>query len=679
MPGRQRTQKDASEYRYIYHFRMNNSRLIKSSSENSTSSSSGSLKRAATPVPPNSQPPLKRNTSLLLLKTPTKHSSVVLPKSFAKRASEHLNKLGHKRNPIMRASIVTHEFLRIMKSPSTKGVLPQVVSAHSPFKNALNEVSRVSVKVDSKVRARVNREMRDLVCHKCRKLYEQAKHVKSRWIREFGSLRKVARIIGMPHNSLLWYFKIPKGHSRKISAQQAKAVLEFYNREDISMVLPHKRYAKLIFLRSTFHEQYNKYVKHEQAAGRVPLSKTSVHRVLPKKRFRTVAKIPFLNCCCTVCTNFDLAVQSAVRAGVKGLSTSLTENAVASCCFENPPREHNRDIYACPQLCRTRTCKQCTQRYSRMLTYANRNIDLSQGVEYWQWGNRYKVNDQGKRVKAEFKRNLHSGTLADLLGLLKLQVHKLPQHLFWYTWQAEQLEFLKKDLDPGEVIFIVDFAKNITVERQHEASHGFYHRQSITLHPVIMYYLCPQQCGKVVHDEFMCISPDRVHDAHAVHAYTLKALEHLRAQGTCVNKMYIFSDNCGSQYKSKLPFELLSTFDIPAEHHYFGAGHGKSAADGFVGRLKMWLDRQIRSMNRTIQDAIDLWVLAVNEASSKVRVRPDGDICVHHQKTHVYVGKVNRTYRGQAVTLKGTRKMHSIKTTGVQGWLLCRDTSCFCR
>jgi hypothetical protein len=647
------------------------------------SKSTGALKRAATPGPPKSPelgpPPLKRACSSLILKTPQKQSSFALPASFSKRASEFHQKLGHKKNPVMRASVAAQQFLRIMKSPTTKSVLPSVVAAHSPFKQALEEMSRVTTKVDANVQTKLNYELRMLIRSKCQKKYDVVTKIKARWLREHASLRKVSRMVGMPHNSLLWYFKFPKGQNRKISATQSKIVLEFFKREDISMVLPHKRYAKLIFLRSTFHEQYGKYVKHEQNAGRVPLSKSSVHRVLPKKRFRTVGKIPFLTCCCTVCTNFDLALQSSARVGLKGLSRSLTQNAVTSCCVENPPREHTRDIYACPQLCRTRTCKQCTQRYSRMLAHANRFVDLSQPVEYWQWGNRYKVNQQGKRVKAEFKRNLHSGTYADLIGVLKLQVHTLPQHLFWYTWQAEQLEFLKKILDPGEVIFIVDFAKNITVERQNEASHGFFHRQSITLHPVIMYYLCPQQCGKMVHDEFMCISPDCVHDAHAVHAYTLKAVEHLSGQGTVVNKMYIFSDNCGSQYKSKLPFELLSTFGIPAEHHYFGAGHGKSAADGFVGRLKMWLDRQIRSMKRTVQDAIDLWVMAENEASSKVRITKAGTDCVHHQKTHVYIGEIDRTYRGEAVTLKGTRKLHSIKTTGVPGVLLCRDTSCFCR
>ena len=608
-------------------------------------------------------------------------SCVPLPVSYLKRASEFHAHLGHRKNPLMRAAVSSHSFFKVLKSPSTQKLAVSVLNSHPALRSVVRDLFKTTTKVNEKVRREVNRDLKSVIRWRKQGFYDKCQAVKVKWKKQKLSLRRVSDVTATPLSTLRWYFSRPKGNKRKLTAGQRKYVMEFFSRSDVSMQLPHKRYAKFYFLRTTFEEQYKRYLKHEESKGRAGVSRTSVHRILPKI-FKKCGLIPFQNCKCTVCENFVLLIAGASASGVKGVNSEITTNALASVCDNPRVEEYSRPIYSCAMDCRRRECKYCKNTYSRFLTMANKKVDLLGRAKWHWWGHEYTLDPStGKNVKSPFQENTTVGTKADLIGALKLNMLKLPQHLFHYHWQAEMMEDLKSKLEPGEVLIIVDFAKNITFPRQNEVQHGFFHRQSATLHPVVMYYRCKNHidCKHLVHDEFMCISRDLSHDAHAVHTYTKLAIQHLRDQGTPVEKLYIFSDNCANQYKSRLPFELLQYYGIPAEHHYFGAGHGKSAADGFVGRIKRLIEQNVRAGRAYIQDALDLVLWCQKHASSESRITVHGEMCQHYQRHFEYIHNIDRTYVGKAKTVTGTMKLHSVKTTDKPNQILCRETSCFCR
>ena len=608
-------------------------------------------------------------------------STVDLPVSYLKRASEFHKKLGHQKNPLLRAAVSAHSFFKVLKSPTTQKEAVSVLNSHPSLRLLVRDLFGKTEKIGREQQNALNKDIRSVIRWRKQGWYDKCQGVRLKWKSEKLSLRTVSRVTSTPLSSLRWYFTKPKGNSRKLTAGQRKYVLEFFSRSDISMQLPHKRYAKFYFLRATFEEQYKLYVKHESSKGRVAVSRTSVHRILPKI-FKKCGKIPFQNCKCNVCENFSLLMGAAEAWKVKGVDKDITANALLSVCDNPKVDDYRRPIYSCGINCRRRECKDCKNRYSGFLAMSNKNEDL-QGYAKWHWwGHEYTLDPKtGKNVKSPYQENTTVGTKADLIGALKLNMLKMPQHLFHYHWQAEMLEDLKTKLEPGEVLIIVDFAKNITFPRQNEVQHGFFHQQSATLHPVVMYYRCKNHdnCQHLVHDEFMCISRDLSHDAHAVHTYTKLAIQHLKAQGTPVEKLYIFSDNCANQYKSRLPFELLDYYGIPVEHHYFGAGHGKSAADGFVGRIKRLIEQNVRAGRAYIQNALDLALWCQRHATSESRITVEGEMCQHYQRQFEYVHAIDRTFVGTAKTVQGTMKLHSVKTTGTVGRLLCRDTSCFCR
>ena len=105
---------------------------------------------------------------------------------------------------------------------------------------------------------------------------------------------------------------------------------------------------------------------------------------------------------------------------------------------------------------------------------------------------------------------------------------------------------------------------------------GFLH-QLTTFHPIITYYVCPQKCDHLVCDKIMMVSKDVKHDSFAVDTFVDKALSHLKKKGIPVRRIIMWSDNCGTQYKSCKVFDSMSKFrDIPVMRNYFCAKHGKA-------------------------------------------------------------------------------------------------------
>ena len=112
-----------------------------------------------------------------------------------------------------------------------------------------------------------------------------------------------------------------------------------------------------------------------------------------------------------------------------------------------------------------------------------------------------------------------------------------------------------------------------------------------------------RRCDHLVCDEIMMVSKDVKHDSFAVDTFVDKALSHLKEKGIPVKSIIMWSDNCGTQYKSCKVFDSMSKFrDIPVMRNYFCAKHGKAEADGAIGHLSMHLDAVVRSGSQEFSD-----------------------------------------------------------------------------
>ena len=171
------------------------------------------------------------------------------------------------------------------------------------------------------------------------------------------------------------------------------------------------------------------------------------------------------------------------------------------------------------------------------------------------------------KVYSAFEKVSVPGNFRGLIEQYRCNVCTMRTHLFHLEWQRMQFSLITDTLKPGEVVFVIDFARNFAHVFQDEPRSAHWDQMQSTMHPCVAYYKC--KCDSTVMDEMIHFSPNLKHHAHAVDAFEQRTIEHLKTQNVDIKCIYEFLDNCSSQYKSKAPFKKLSCSDIPIIHNFF--------------------------------------------------------------------------------------------------------------
>ncbi|WAR10111.1 VRTN-like protein, partial [Mya arenaria] len=177
----------------------------------------------------------------------------------------------------------------------------------------------------------------------------------------------------------------------------------------------------------------------------------------------------------------------------------------------------------------------------------------------------------------------------------------------------------------------------------------------------------------IVRDAMIFVSDDLKHDYFAVQHYFQKAESYLR-EHIPVKKLFVFSDGCASQYKSKGSMASLSLLETDIDWNYFGSDHGKSEADGELGSLNRAVDKAILGRQVIVSGAEDLqkW------CNSKDNLMIDEPGVKRHFHL-VDIDEVNRSGDETFVqTMKGIRNVHQVRNTKQTYELKTRRLSCFC-
>jgi hypothetical protein len=593
-----------------------------------------------------------------------------LPKDFKKRTSELHKKFTFRKAP-MRCAVAIHHLLRVKKSPRTKWAFPQIAAQIPGYQRFLSEA--FSCHGFIQLQKKLNSDLRCIVALRKKGVFSKILKIVSEWKQKKLSIRFVSRVTDVTLSYLQWLVKLPcTTSSRKVRHIDRKRTIEFFGKTNVTMQLPLKRHAHKYFFRTALDPLYKIYKQNMRENGYRVLSKSAVLRVLPRKFFKTVDKVPIQGCLCMRCENFRLILCALMAACVKGFSRQITRSALLSVC--NP--DGNSRISNVAAACLNRSCENCKLKVAEIFNDENPDLDMNKMCVWHQWQSDYKFLSDGTQVRTKCRKVLQKGSVQQLINLAKLIMIDMPQHLFDVEWQADQFEKAKKALVEGEVLTVMDFAKNFNLPRQREVQYAFFCRESITLHPVVCYFLCPQGCGNVLCDEVMMFSSDTKHDSHAVNAFQNKAIEHLETTYNFkVKKLISFTDNCSGQYKCHQAFAYMTHCDVLVERHYFGPGHGKGPGDASVGRVKRELDLAIRGGQADIQSVPDL----AKHCQRKLTTTVSNDFCAHRQRHFYLVNKIDRSFQSPYDTLTGTMSYHCIKATGTEGEVFVRLSSCFCR
>ena len=143
-----------------------------------------------------------------------------------------------------------------------------------------------------------------------------------------------------------------------------------------------------------------------------------------------------------------------------------------------------------------------------------------------------------------------------------------------------------------------------------------------------------------------------------------------------IERIVMWSDNAGQQYKSCKVFDSLSKFkNIPVMCNYFCAKHGKAEADGAIGHLSMHLDAVVRLGSCEFTNAEEiLWYCDL-----KFTIHTNNsEMCCHWQRHYFEVSSIKHDQNIDCKTVKGTLSFHSVCSVGVPGIIEVHESSCFC-
>ena len=100
--------------------------------------------------------------------------------------------------------------------------------------------------------------------------------------------------------------------------------------------------------------------------------------------------------------------------------------------------------------------------------------------------------------------------------------------------------------------------------------------------------------------------------------------------------------------------------------------HGKSTGDGVIGRNNQFLSLAVRNGN-VLSNAEELAEFCTNQLTKKPRAT-----CQHYRQGFFYTEHINRSEESAAETTKDKRKIHSVRSTGIDGIIEVKDSMCFC-
>lgn len=152
------------------------------------------------------------------------------------------------------------------------------------------------------------------------------------------------------------------------------------------------------------------------------------------------------------------------------------------------------------------------------------------------------------------------GSVEDCVTEPSNELEALAKHVFVAEWQRRQMQELKANLPDSWVFVTCDFAENFLCKYQDEPQSAHWGYKQVSLFPAVAYYRCSADgCSDLVREEIAFVSDELQKDAHLTQACVDYVSTYLQKKmGPRLKKVILASDGCAAQFKSKLPFLLLS-------------------------------------------------------------------------------------------------------------------------
>ena len=355
-----------------------------------------------------------------------------------------------------------------------------------------------------------------------------------------------------------------KSNSRKSQVSHS-LVTKFY--EDESVELPDKKF---------FSRKLNKQRKvlkkpitllHQDFKIKYPSAKISLSSFfkLRPKHVLKMKSLKFSQCLCEVCENMRLMLNVLKANGAQFVSVDDALK-MSLCDF---------DGHWAKLDCVHRKCDGCGVHIVHSLLKDSCNVTASVAYKIW------RLIEVPRAKTKKYRLVSATSSISELIDQFCSQLKTFSLHSFMARWQRTQFNNLRDNLPDDLALVVIDFAENYVCHYQNQVQAAYYDLPQVVIHPVVIYTKCPS--NHILTSYRIYISDDRCRDSSFVKYVLNDTMSSIDK-----SRFVIFSDNCGQQYKSRLPLhhirELSSKFQI--ERSFFVERHGKNECDAVSGVVK---------------------------------------------------------------------------------------------
>ena len=477
---------------------------------------------------------------------------------------------------------------------------------------------------------------------------------------DYGSYRNISAMCGISVKTIHKYCSETKEKIHKATelCRLRKEEYEAFLMQDtITFEHPCKKFAGKRFLRDTLEVTRNKYLQQPQYHKFDIISRTSMIEYHPSHIY-LCGDTPIDTCLCPKCRNCEQLMEKLRQIGVKGLPADKYKLVSSVQCCER--YQQSQCDYEYPRFeCIVGECENCGLSMLEDLIRSTNEKMLKENknLTWRRW-----MNKPGKSTPDNLP---VKGTLKQAVDSLLTMIPGLSKHLFRSTWNRSVYDYVKKHLVVGRVAMIFDFSMNFRNFHQMEVQSAFYNGTQTGIHSVINHLLCPTEgCTKILTIILAQITADLDHDSFVARAAHDAAFKYLAESNIPLDLVLQFCDNCGSQYKSRCPFAELAHSSVNIIRTYFGESHGKGECDGFFGRLKNWMTKQVKTQKVILNSAYDFFIHCRDNYCKRTTAKEDA--CEHYKVVFQYLTPSD-IKRHQNCNLEkavqGTQSFFSIRNT----------------
>lgn len=380
-----------------------------------------------------------------------------------------------------------------------------------------------------------------------------------------------------------------KVRSDSISEDEIAAVVEFYERDDISRMCPGKKdYVSVKVDGAKIKKQKRLLIVNLSEAHHLFVQDSGMQIGLTKfcaLRPKHVLPMTIRDqevCMCKYHENINM-LATGIHRVVDEIPASGEDVAKLTVCN------------ASDEDCVSRDCEHCS------VSKLDELFGMHAGetpVSYFQW-----VTGDGGVIEKQ----LIEESLADAQSELYSQLETFSRHMYDAKRQHVELRLLKDTLKPGQIIIHEDFAENFQLKQQNEIMQAHWSSNSVTIFTAIVYYKLTMN-GELQHESFTIISDELGHDKFSVYAFNKVILDKMKdVLPWDIEIAHYWSDGAASQFKNR--YNFVNLLDHEADHgcsadwSFFATAHGKGPIDGLGGEVKRQVWRAVLQGKHHVHDA----------------------------------------------------------------------------